>query len=136
MKTIFDSVGLPPSIQKVVAEVCDTCRECRAWTKPKPEVQPSLTVSTRVCQHGELDLMFYRDYIIFHIMDRCTRFHTGDEAKDKSEDTLIELYELTWCKHFGPFEILYVDGESGLTNKNARARLLRLGTTVQPRAPE
>ena len=80
--------------------------------------------------------MFYRDFIIFHTMDRFTRFHVGDEAKDKTEDTLIELYESVWAKILGPFQILYVDGESGLTNPNAKARLKQLGTEVRVRAPE
>ncbi len=80
--------------------------------------------------------MFYKDYIIFHVLDRCTRFHSGDEAKDKSEDTLIDLYKQVWVNIHGPFLILYVDGESGLTSPNARERLKRLGATVRVRAPE
>ena len=64
--------------------------------------------------------MFYKDYIIFHIIDRRTRWHLGDEAPDKREDTLIDLYATVWIKHHGPFQVLYVDGESGLVNPNAR----------------
>ena len=121
MNTIFHSVGLPPSIEKTVAEVISTCRECRAWALPKPDVQSAVTMATAFLQYGEVDLMFYKDYIIFHIMDRCTRFHSGDEVKDKSEDTLINTYELVWCKIHGP--------------PNAQARLKQLGTTVRVRAP-
>ena len=86
-------------------------------------------------------MLFYKDYIVFHVLDRCTGFHAGQEANDssagaKSEDVLIDLYSTTWVTHHGPFETLYVDGESGLTNPNAKARLQRLGTKVQVRAPE
>ena len=69
------------------------------------------------------------------------RIHAGQESNDsvigaKSKDVLIDLYSTTWLTHHGPFETLYVDGESGLTNPNAKAGLLRLGTKVQVRAPE
>ena len=79
--------------------------------------------------------------MFFHVLDRCTRFHAGQEPNDsavgaKTEDVLIDLYSTTWVTHHGLFEVLYVDGESGLTNPNAKARIQQLGTKVQVRAPE
>jgi hypothetical protein len=125
------------------------CQSTRSWRRYATHVgnagpgqcqglrsKPSVILSTRVCQTRELDLMFYRGYIAFHITDRCIRIHTGNEATDKSEDTLTDLYERTWCNMVGPFEILYVNGESGPTNKNARARLLPMGIAIRARALE
>ena len=57
-------------------------------------------------------------------------------SSSKSEDALTDLYSTTWVTHHGSFETLYVDGKSSLTNPNAKARLHRLGTKVQARAPE
>ena len=141
MKTIFKTAGLPTKLNDTVDTVIDTCKECRAWTLPKPTNIPAVKISIRFCQNGEADLLFYKEFVIFHLIDRATRFHAGQESNDsaigaKSEDVLIELYSTTWVTHHGPFEILYVDGESGLTSPNAKARLERMGTKVQVRAPE
>ena len=83
----------------------------------------------------------HKDYIVFHDLDRCTSFHARQEVcvsstRSKPEDALTDPYSMTWVAHHGSFETLYVDGESGLTNPNAKTKLPRLGTKVQARAPE
>ena len=72
--------------------------------------------------------MFYHDETIFHMIDRCTRWHAGcilkadKDGKKKTTQNLLEALYLVWLSVHGPMETLYVDGESGL-NANACTNL-------------
>ena len=78
-----------------------------------------MRISSRFGQYGEVDLLFYKDCIVVHLIDRCTMFRVEQGANHsaigaKTEDVLIDFYSTSWVTHRGPFEILYVDGESVL----------------------
>ena len=80
--------------------------------------------------------MFYRDYIIFHMIDRATRWHAAEEIANKTEETLLEYVYKVWIKVWGPPTNLHVDGESGLNTDAVKANLKRQGTQVHTRAPQ
>ena len=79
--------------------------------------------------------MFYNRTIAFHIIDRTIRLSDGCEVQDKHTDTLLDAYATSWVQRHGPLEVLYMDGESGLNNEEAKAELKRLGTELRIRAP-
>ena len=115
--------------------VVDTCRECRAWAKPGNDAVQSLSLPTKFLEQGECDLLFYKDHIVFHIIDRTIRLSGACEIKGKTTPELLEAYTCCWFQHHGPFKELYTDGESGLNNAEAKAELGRLGTTLKVKAP-
>ena len=82
---------------------------------------PSVSLPGNWLEEGEMDLMFYKKHIIFHIMDRCIRLAEAREIFDKERDTLINAYYFCWIAHHGPFQVLYSDGEGGMNNETAKA---------------
>ena len=60
--------------------------------------------------------MFFKDHTIFHMICRATRWHAGCEAKDQSEEHLLECFELSWTGIHGAPKTFYVDGERGMVS--------------------
>ena len=78
-----------------------------------------------------MDLMFYKDFIVCHFIDRASRWHATKEVKSKSTEELFEAMMTSWITIHGPMEELIVDGESGVTvshvmEKELKARNIRL----------
>ena len=97
---------------------------------------PSVEIATKFDQICETDLMFYKKYIGFHVIDRAIRLSDGCQVPDRHTETLITAYTTTWYQRNGPFEILYSDGETSLNNEGAIEQLQKLGTTLRIRAPD
>eukprot|EP00435_Cladocopium_sp_Y103_P042058 s696_g11.t1 len=135
MRRILSAAGLGKEVLDRVAEVVDTCRECRKWTRPGPETVPTLRMTTKFNEHVEADLLFFREFVIFHMICCGTRWHAATVVRSKHEDELLEAVDRIWFSIHGPMQQLICDGESGLTNPNAQARLRRFGTVVKIRAP-
>ena len=135
MRMLLEKVGLDSVRLNMIKEVCDTCRECRAWQRPGNSTLPSVSLPGKFCEEGELDLMFYKRHIIFHILDRCIRLAAGQEIPDKERDTLIDAYYYCWLAHHYPFQTLYSDGEGGLNNDAAKKAFANKGTVLKIRAP-
>ena len=93
-----------------------------------------MRISIRFNEHVEADLLFYKDYIVFHLIDRCIRWHAGDEAENKTEDHLLELLDVVWLKLYGPMTVYIVDGERGICSESTKAFLKAHGAMVRERA--
>eukprot|EP00959_Pyramimonas_sp_CCMP1952_P114207 2388042-Pyramimonas_sp.AAC.1 len=83
MRLILDKVGLDNVRLNVIKEICDTCRECRAWKRPGNSTLPSASLPGNWLDEGEVDLMFHKKRTTFHIMDRCFRLAAGQEVPDR-----------------------------------------------------
>ncbi len=136
MRTLLGAAGIDEVRLAMIKPVVDTCRECRAWQKRGHEIMPSPTIATKFNEKGECDLMFYKRFIAFHVIDRAIRLSDGCEVKDRFSATLLNAYYTTWVQRNGPFEVLYSDGELGLNNKSSIEELKNLGTELRIRAPE
>ena len=73
MRRVLSAAGLPSSILDKVSQVVDTCRECRSWTRPANETIPTMRMTTAFNEHVEVDLMFYKEHTIFHMICCGTR---------------------------------------------------------------
>ena len=72
-------------------------------------------------QQVEGDLLFVLTYIIYHLIDRCARWHTACLIPSKEDHVLIDALNAMWVGVHGPMRELIRDGESGI----ARAELAR-----------
>jgi hypothetical protein len=99
-----------------------------------PATQPAVTLAERFNSHVEVDLMFYHTYIIFHMIDRCTRWHQGSIIANREETTLLDNLD-NWIQLHGAMNHLYVDGEPGLNGDSAKAYYKRKGIIQHLRAP-
>lgn len=135
MRRVLSAAGLPKDVLDKVNEVVDTCRECRKWSRPANETIPALRMTTNFNEHVEADLMFYKEFVLFHMICCGTRWHAATVVRTKQEEELLAAMDRLWLSIHGPMQQLICDGASGLTNDNARARLQRLGIQVKVRAP-
>ena len=135
-RQVLQSAGIDEVRLLMIKPIVDTCRECRVWQKRGHEIKPSMDITIKWLEKGETDLMFYKSYIGFHVIDRALRFSGGMEIPDKFPHSLLKGYKLSWFQHYGPFKTLYSDGEKGWDNKETREEMKRLGTDIQIRAPQ
>ena len=136
MTTILRAAGIHSNVLSRISEVIKNCRECRVWAASGNTTIPTLSLPDQFNQHVEVDLMFYRTFIVFHMIDRCTRWHAGLIIDNKEEATLLDALHVCWISIFGAMQKLYSDGESGMTSGNSKQHFIRQGIELKIRAPE
>ena len=104
-----------------------------ATTRPGPT--PTVEIATKQNEQVEGDTLFYKDYTIWHMIDRSDRWHAAMVIPNKLGSTLCDAITRTWIQIFGPLKFLIVDGEKGLATEEAEAMLNMYGTEIRPRAP-
>ena len=133
MTKSLSAAGLSKERLELVIDVVDTCKECRKWQKPGKEVVATLSVSTKFNEHVEMDLMFYRKYVICHFIDRASRWHAAQMVPGKSDTELLEALLTCWIQIHGPMKELIVDGERGVVASKAfNDELKARGITLKP----
>ena len=58
------------------------------WAMPGPDNVCSVDIPDTFNKQVECDLLFIHKHVIFHMLDRCTRWHAGALIPDKLETTL------------------------------------------------
>ena len=96
---------------------------------------PSVDITTKFNENGEMDLLFYKGNIALHFIDRAIRYSDGCAISSKTGKDIIDGYNTTWYKQRGPFTHLYSDGELGVNNTETLEAFKRLSTEVRIRAP-
>eukprot|EP00959_Pyramimonas_sp_CCMP1952_P058353 1218505-Pyramimonas_sp.AAC.1 len=72
--------------------------------RPGNSTLPSVNLPGNCLDEGEMDLMFYQERTIFHIMDRCIRRAAGQEISDRERGTIVDAYHYCWIAYHGPFK--------------------------------
>ena len=107
------------------------------WAQPGPDNVCSVDIADTFNKQVECDLLFIHKYIIFHMLDRCTRWHAGTLVSDKLEATLTNAIQLSWVGIHGPMKELILDGESGIViSELTNTSLRRHGIQLRPRAKD
>jgi hypothetical protein len=95
-----------------------------------------LRVSVKFNGQVEMDLLFYKTYIVCHFIDRTTRWHASQEIPNKEDETLLGALMTTWVGIFGAPEELIVDCETGVVRSNLfKSEIEARGIKLVPRAP-
>ena len=94
MRKFLERVGVSDEVHNLIPEICDTCKVCRMWTKPGPDNVCSIDLADKFNAQVECDLLFIHDYIIFHLLDRCTRWHATMLIPDREEGALVSALDL------------------------------------------
>jgi hypothetical protein len=62
----------------------------------------------------ECDLLFVHTAVMFHLLDRCTRWHAAREVPGKIDEMLMTAFDELWISTHGAPRELTVDGETGI----------------------
>jgi len=125
---------MPAEVLALIPKVIDTCITCRKWSAAKPDVTPTLSLPLRQDENIEADILFYRKYMVWHMIDRADRWHHASQIASKTPPDLITAIT-GWIQIYGPFKYLIIDGESGIHAEETVRYLKRLGTLIRERAP-
>ena len=137
MTTILQRAGLPRDVLALVPDIVDTCSVCRKWTQPLPNSVASVSIPDTFNQQVECDIVFIYKKIVLHFLDRCTRWHSAIEVKDKTPDSFMHGIHRAWITTHGPMKQLFMDGERGVAESSRSTLFLaRLGIRLMPRAPQ
>ena len=119
----------------MVPDVVDTCRECHAWQKTDPDVTPAFEFATKRNDKVDADILFYRDYLIWHMIGRADSWRAATVVLYKEGLTLVQAMMTARYASYGPFATLVIDGESCINCKEGTERLKSLGIGIHTRAP-
>ena len=136
MTNVLRNAGVNEEVIRYIPDVINTCRECRKWVPRARETQPSVSIALGFNEVVETDLMFYKEYIVHHFIDRASRWHVAVEVPNKHQETLLTSFQKSWIAIFGPPNLLVTDPENGLNNDSAKARIKRLGTELKVRGKD
>jgi hypothetical protein len=74
---------------------------------------------------------------IFHLIDRCTRWHAACLVQSKADHALLDALNSIWVGIHGPMRELIMDGEAGLAaSGSAKQYFDRRGIKFAPHAKE
>ena len=135
MTRTLKAAGIPLETLRLIPSICDTCRICREWQKPQVTAIPSAVVPTTFNDQVEGDILFYKTFMVWHMIDRTTRWHAAAEVASKDAATLLLAINITWLTHHGPMREFIVDGESSLGSPEALQFFNQRGIKRIPRPP-
>jgi hypothetical protein len=115
MQTFLKRVGVPDTVLAMIPEVCSTCQVCREWQRPGNAHQTAIDLPDTFNQQVEGDIMFYERHMIYHLLDRCTRWHAATVLPDKTAASLMNALSSLWITQFGAPKELIHDEERGTT---------------------
>jgi hypothetical protein len=74
MRKSLMTAGIGESELTLIPQIVQTCRVCRAWTRPLPASISSVDFADRFNKRVECDLMFIYDYIVICMIDVSIRW--------------------------------------------------------------
>ena len=117
----------------MVRNVISTCRACRPWAKPSPQVMQVVEMTERPNTTIEADILFAHEFMVWHMIDIADRWHAASQIPNTNALTFQEPIGVTWLQIFGPFKTLVIDDEQGIAAASTIGYLKRLGISVQIR---
>ena len=147
-RRILQTAGAPESATKLCDNIVDTCRVCRVWKRPPP-ISATTRIVERFNERVQTDLMFVSatDIIIRpqighnrqhtkddpkadpwqHNICTCTRLTAAYILENKTVQSLIHAFEITWVRPYGNPQYLESDQEGAWNSDEGRVYLSRLG---------
>ena len=137
MRRFLERVGVADEVLKLIPEIVQTCRVCREWAKPGPANVCSIEFADTFNAQVECDLLFVHKEVIFHLLDRCTRWHATRVVPGKVDDMLMTALDDLWVSSHGAPRELIVDGETGIVKSHLTTQYLaRKGIKLHVRAKD
>ena len=122
MTRLMKAAGAPSEVIELIPGVIDSCRICRAWSKPHNTIASNRLV-TAFNSEVECDIVFIRHHgqqmSFLHCVDRAVKWCSTCVVEDKSTETLLDALDTCWVSIFGAMKVLIVDGELGFDNEAA-----------------
>ena len=137
MRRLLYQAGMPKEVLDLIPAIVDTCRVCRTWARPQPDSVANVNLSDKFNQQVEIDIMYYLDHLVLHMICRCTRWHAAKEIRCRETKEILEGVNSIWLTIHGPMKELVGDGEKAWARDlKADSFWQRRGINMHVRAPE
>ena len=135
MVELLRRAGVSSEVLELVPQITESCRVCREWSRPGAKIKVSGSLTTTFNATVELDLLFYKESIIGHLLDVCIKWSSTALVADRTVGSLLSFISRSWVNVFGPMKILVSDNEGAIASEEAGLILKRLGVERRLRAP-
>ena len=122
MIRFLQRVGVSDDALKFIPAIARSCAVCRDWARPGPSSAANIELPDVLNEQVECDLIFIYDWVIIHLLDRCTRWHAAMNIPNKEAETLVTAIDQMWMQMYGPPRELIVDGEAGVQLSHFRCK--------------
>ncbi|CAJ1416651.1 unnamed protein product [Effrenium voratum] len=136
MRALLSAAGTSREVLALVSEVVDTCAVCRAWQRPGIKAATSSKLPEAMNMIAQCDLLFYKDYVLFYMVDMTTRWTAAEVIPNRTADSILAAMDNCWIRFFGPPQALMSDQEGALATDYAAEQMSRRGINLQLVAKE
>ena len=119
-----------------IKTISDQCDICRIYKKPPPRPVVGLPTASQFQETVAMDLKFYREKIILHLIDHCTRLSASCVIPNKKPETIVKHIFKIWISVFGSPEKFLSDNGGEFANQVFINMCEQLGITVKTTAAE
>lgn len=128
----MNNIELCKEIQHI-EEVCDTCQK---YKRPRPKPIVTFPLSKDFNESIAMDLKFYKNKPILHIIDHATRFSAASVVRSKDRDVIISKVFEIWITFFGSPGQILSDNGGEFANEDFKIMGEKLNTTICNTAAE
>ncbi len=132
---LLQRAGAPAAAIKQVAEIVESCRTCRMWTRPGPKSATTTRLATGFNLMVQWDILFHRLDMISHLLDEAIRWTVANHLPDKTATSIITDIQTHWVKAYGPMKCLVADQERGLLSEEAAQWMDRQQIEMKDKEP-
>ena len=101
MMDLLRVAGAPAHVIDQVQSIVDTCRICRSWQDVAPKAVTSSSLCTYFNEEIQVDLMFWKQHIICHIIDVAVRFAAAGFVPDRLTYSVLHAILVLWFRIYG-----------------------------------
>lgn len=119
-----------------INEVSKNCPTCKLYKKAPPRPVVGLPMATEFQETVAMDLKFYNNKILLHLIDHSTRLSASSFIPNKNPDTILTFIFKIWISIYGAPQKFLTDNGGEFANSKFIDMAKALGITVKTTAGE
>ena len=120
LKRFLTAAGEPwasdEELKKEITKVSESCRTCQEYGKPSPRPIVGFPMATRFLQCVAMDLKFYDDKILLHLIDHASRLSISTRIPCKKPAAVLNAIFKNFIAIFGSVEKFLTDNGGEFVN--------------------
>ena len=117
---LVDSAGEPWSSNEALKDEIKSieaeCQTCKLFKRPPPRPSVGMPRATKFLQCIAMDIKFYKEHILLHMIDSVTRLSLSSVLKSKRPEAIIEAIFTHLIQPFGTAGEFFIDNGGEFAN--------------------